>query len=372
MPAPLKDSFIIKASDQSLQVQLVTSPTGSFAVGRTGQKGNPEALQGFHSENLLFILDEASGIDDEVFHVAQGALSTPGAKVLMTANPTRTSGYFYDSHHKMRNRWHTIKVSCVDSPRVSQQYIDDMAAQFGLDSSIYNVRVLGEFPNTEDDVLIPLYLLEAALERDVEPSESFRPVWGLDVARYGDDRTALAKRQANVLMEPVKAWHGNDLMQTVGRIVQEYRLTDSFERPSAILVDSIGIGSGVVDRLKELGLPVRGINVAETPTGDEFARLRDELWWKTREWFEDRSCKLCDDLELISELSEVKYEVNSSGKLKIESKDDMKKRGRKSPDLADAFILTFAGGLELKDDEPKLNRYKTQLKRRRKSTWLTV
>jgi len=376
MPAALRDEFTIKNSDQSLQVQLKTSPVGSFAVGRTGQRGNPEALQGFHSPNLLFILDEASGIDDEVFEVAQGALSTPGAKVLMTANPTRTSGYFYDSHHKMRHRWHTIKVSCVDSPRVAQQYIDDMAAQFGIDSAVYKVRVLGEFPATEDDVLIPLHLIESALERDVEPTESFRVVWGLDVARYGDDRTALAKRRGNVQLEPVKSWQGNDLMQTTGRIVKEYRHCDDFERPAEILVDSIGLGSGVVDRLRELGLPVRGVNVAESPTGDEFAKLRDELWWYTREWFEDRACKLADDQDLMAELSEVKYEVNSAGRLKVEGKDQMKKRSSrgKSPDLADAFVLTFAGGLDLRGDEPKMDKYQRTMKktRRRAGSYRTM
>lgn len=373
MPSALRDEFTIRTSEQGLSFALKSSPQSSFAVGRTGVKHNPEALQGFHSPNLLFILDEASGIAEEVFQVAQGALSTPGSKVLMTANPTRLSGYFYDSHHKLRGRWRTHKISCLDSSRVDPQYPEDVALQYGPESSVYNVRVLGEFPNSEDDVVIPLYLIEDALVREIEPSEAFRPVWGLDVARYGDDRTALAKRQANKLLEPVRSWRGQDTMQTVGRVVEEYRYTDSFERPSEILVDVIGIGAGVVDRLRELGLPARGVNVGETATGDNYSRLRDELWWRAREWFEDRSCLMVEDKDLISELVDVHYTILSSGKIEVEKKDKMKERTSHSPDLADAFCLTFAGGLEINESNPEMDRYQKQVSRTRKRrSWRTA
>lgn len=365
LPSPLRDEFAIRSSEQGLSFYLRTSPEASFAVGRTGVRHNPEALQGFHSPNLLFILDEASGIADEVFEVAQGALSTPGSKVLMTSNATRLSGYFYDSHHRMRDRWKTHTVSCLDSPRVDPQYPKDVIAQYGEESSVYKVRVLGEFPNSEDDVVIPLYLIEAALIREIEPSEAFRPVWGLDVARYGDDRSALAKRQANWLMEPVKAWRGYDTMQTVGRVVEEYRLTDAVDRPSEILVDVIGIGAGVVDRLRELGLPARAVNVGETATSDGYVRLRDQLWWRARQWFEERSCLMAEDPPLISELVDVKYTIRSNGKIEVEPKDKMKERTRRSPDLADAFILTFAGGLEL-NESATMDRYQQKLYQTRK------
>ena len=364
MPEALRAEFGIHSSSQDMRFFLKSNPDASFAVARTGDKSNPEALQGFHSPNIMFILDEASGIDDMVFEVAQGALSTPGAKVLMTANPTRTQGYFYDAFHKMRDRWRLHHVSCLDSPRVSEQYIEDVALHYGEDSNVYRVRVLGDFPDTEDDVLIPLYLIEAALERDIEPSNMHRTVWGLDVARYGDDRTALAKRQGNVLLEPVKFWEGADTMRTVGNIVREYELSD--DPPDEILVDVIGLGAGVVDRLRELGLPVRGVNVAETPTADGFQRLRDELWWRVREWFESRQVKVCDDDNLIAELCSIKYDVTSTGKIKVESKDDLKKRGLRSPDLADAFVLTFAGGLDIRPTErEKMDRYERAMKRAR-------
>lgn len=373
MPKGLREQFAINTSTQDMRLYLKSAPESSFAVARAGDKSKPEALQGFHADNLLFILDEASGIDDIVFEVAQGALSTPDAKVLMTANPTRGSGYFFDSHHKMRSRWRTHRVSCLDSPRVTRQYVEDVAAQYGEDSNVYRVRVLGEFPLSEDDVVIPLHLMEAAIVRDVEPSEAYRPVWGLDVARFGDDRTALAKRRGNALFEPVKSWHGADTMETVGRVVQEYRYEEADLRPSEILVDVIGIGAGVVDRLQELGLPARGINVGESPTAEGFSRLRDQLWWRAREWFEERSCTIVQDDPLLSELAEVKYRIGSSSKIQIESKQEMKERGHKSPDLADAFILTFAGGLEI-NPEATMDRYQKQLyrSRRHKRNWRTA
>ena len=336
MPAPLQGQFEVKSD----RVVLTAAPNESFAVARTARKENPEALQGFHADHLMFVIDEASGVEEIIFEVAEGALSTPGAKVLMTANPTRTSGYFYDSHHRMRRHWATMRVSCEESSRVSREYIEQMAEKYGRDSNIYRVRVLGEFPTSDDDVVIPLELCTAAVGRDVEPSGE-KIIWGVDVARFGDDRTTLAKRCGNRQLEPVKAWQGKDLMQTVGLIVLEYEQAGK-EKPDEIVVDSIGIGAGVVDRLKEMGLPVRGVNVAEAPAvRDRYLRLRDELWFRGREWLAGRDVKLCDDDELIGELTTVKYSITSSGKLKVESKDEMKKRGLRSPDKADAWLLTF-------------------------------
>ncbi len=135
-------------------------------------------------------------------------------------------------------------------------------------------------------------------------------------------------------------------MQTAGLIKAEYDQTPQHEKPSEILVDVIGIGAGVVDRCNELGLPVRGVNVAESPSvAERYMRLRDELWFKSREWLEARDCVLKDPA-LVAELTSVHYKVTSGGKLQVESKDDMKKRGMDSPDLADAWNLTFAGGLD--------------------------
>ena len=134
-------------------------------------------------------------------------------------------------------------------------------------------------------------------------------------------------------------------MQTCGIIASKYKKTEinPSERPQEILVDSIGLGSGVVDRLMEMGLPARGVNVAERPAVEHlYNRLRDELWFNARDWFDTMSVSMPRDEDLIDELANVKFTYTSLGKLQAESKEDMKKRGLKSPDLADAFCLTFA------------------------------
>ena len=324
------------------------APKEAFCVARTARKETPEAFQGFHSEAMLFIIDEASGVDDVIFEVGEGAMSTPGAKTLMVGNPTRTSGYFFDSHHRMRSAWSIMRVSCLDKEMVSGRFQSDtysknMALRYGEDSNIYRVRVLGEFPSHEDDVVIPLNLVEASVGRDVECAEG-RIIWGLDVARFGDDRTALTKRKKNWLLEKPKTWRNKDTMQTAGMVVHEFENTQHDMRPDRIMVDSIGVGAGVVDALKEHGLPVKGVNVSESPAvASNYMRLRDELYWKAREWFEDKASKLpvgCD--ELIAELTIPKYQVQPNGKIKVESKQEIKRRIPNSPDIADSFMLTFA------------------------------
>lgn len=357
MKEPFRSWLNVKAD----RVELATAPNESFAVARTARKEEPEAFQGFHSENMLFLVDEASGVEDIIFEVGEGAMSTAGAKTLMAANPTRTSGYFHASHHAQRHRWRVVVVNGEKCSLVSREYIADMGEKYGKDSNIYRVRVLGEFPTSEDDAVIPLHLCESAKTRQVEPIRTLLPVWGVDVARFGGDRSALAKRCANTMLEPVKSWRGKDTMQTAGLIAAEYhdqRQIDPSMLPAEILVDVIGIGAGVVDRLHELGLPVRGVNVAESAAvGERFMRLRDELWWKGREWLMGQSTRLADDDALIAELTAPRYEITSAGKLKVESKDDLKKRGLPSPDLADAFLLTMAGGMIEREDR-QVDRYR--------------
>lgn len=326
----------------SEKIYLKSNPMESFAVARTARPEKPEALQGFHSDNILFLIDEASGVAENVFEVAEGALSTDGAFVVMAANPTRQSGYFFDSHNRMRSSWATMQVNGENCKRVSRQYIENMRNKYGVNSPIYKVRVQGEFVAATDGV-IPLELCESALIRDVTRNK--QPViWGLDVARFGDDSTCLAKRGGNHQLEPCKEWFGKDTMQVVGIVKHEYETC--IEKPSCINVDVIGIGAGVVDRLQELGLPVNGVNVAESASsavGDQhYNRLRDELWFKGREWLDAKDCKLADDQSLIGELTTPKYSILSNGNIKVEGKDELKARGVASPNRADAFLLTFA------------------------------
>ena len=339
----LPDGFRNLFEFKSDKINLV-GVKDSFAVARTARREQPEALQGFHSPNMLFIADECSGIDNIIFEVAEGSLSTKGAKVILTGNPTRSSGYFYDCFHTMKHRWKTFTVSCHDSQYVNPSFISDMAKKYGEDSNVFRIRVLGEFPESNDDAIIPLHLISEATTRDIDPSTD-DVIWGLDVARHGNDRTALAKRQGNTLLEKIKTWKNKDLMETVGIVVSEYEALPYSKRPTEILIDSIGLGAGVADRLQEMNLncQITAVNVAELPSmQDKYMRLRDELWFMAREWFESRDCKIPEDDVLIAELTAPSYTFLSNGKIKVDSKEIMKRKGLRSPDVADAFCLTFA------------------------------
>lgn len=337
LPEPLRDK--IQIDEERLYVKA--APEMAFVVRRTASRSNPEALQGIHADHVLYLVDEASGIPDIVFEVAQGSLSTKGAMAVLFSNPTRTSGFFHTTHHKLRHRWRTWRVNCETVPR-ARGHIQDVIDTYGQNSNKYRVRVLGEFPTADDDTVIPLSMVEAAKKRVVVPLE-FRPVWGVDCARFGDDASALAKRAGNVLLEPVKEWHGVDTMQLVGLIVREWDATDEDMRPSEIMVDVIGIGSGVVDRLLELGYPAFAVNVAESASVEaKYHRLRDELWFKGRAWFAALNCQIPDDEKLIAELTAPTYDFASDGRTLVESKKEMRKRGLQSPNKADAFLNTFA------------------------------
>jgi len=338
LPKELQQLLNVKSD----RVELVSAPAEAFISCRTARAETPEALAGVHSDNVLLIIDEASGVPEQVYEAAAGSMSGHNATTLMLSNPTRSSGTFFESHNRMANSWWTRTWSCKDSPLVSHEFVDEMELRYGPESNAYRVRVLGEFPLSDDNTIIPYHLVEAAQNRDVVVSDEATVVWGLDVARFGSDATALCKRQGPIVTE-LRSWRGLDLMQTTGRIVAEYEALAPSKRPAEILVDSIGVGSGVVDRLQELGLPVRGVNVAESPSmGDTYMNLRSELWFKCKAWLEDRSCKLPKDDQLIAELTAIRYSFTSSGKMKAESKDEMRKRGLGSPDLADALCLTMA------------------------------
>ena len=201
---------------------------------------------------------------------------------------------------------------------------------------------MGEFPRADDDTVIPMELIRGAVGRDVDLSSSEPIVWGLDVARFGGDNSALCVRQGNTVFE-VETFASMDLMQLCGIIKNRYDDATVLEKPQEIMVDVIGIGSGVVDRLRELNLPVRGINVAESPSSKKnYLNLRAELWFKIKEWLGGRDCRLPEDEELVRELASPGYKYTSTGKIKIESKEEMRKRGVKSPDRADALALTMA------------------------------
>ncbi len=312
-----------------------------FCVPRTARKENPEALQGFHGENLLFILEEGAGIPDEIYEVAEGSLTNKDNLVLMVGNPTRLSGFFYRAFHQDKKHWHQLHFSSEDSDLVDPGYCKRMAEKYGKNSNIYRVRVEGDFPTSEEDQLISIDAFEAAAMRELKPEGP--TVWGGDVARYGQDKSALCKRQGPCVLG-FQQKQGLDTMSTATWFELE-------AKKDLVCIDEIGIGAGVVDALKKSGANVKGINVgsgAEDPT--RYFNKRAELYWRLREFFENGGISLAhldEDVldELKSQLTAIKYKF-TTGRLQIESKEDMKRRGFPSPDLADALMLSYGMGID--------------------------
>lgn len=325
-------------------IYLRGAPERSFVTFRTAKAESPESLAGLHSTHTLLIGDEASGLAQANIDAMSGSLVDPVATMVLIGNPVRTSGQFFDAFHKQRGLWTTFHTSCIGHPNVSAAEIENKKLEYGEDSNRYRVRVLGEFPAGDEDTVIPFELMEAALSRDVMPLH-VKDIWGVDCARFGNDTSAIAKRRGNALRAKVEEHRGWDTMRVAGWVKSEWDAATDKDKPSEILVDSIGIGAGVCDRLIELGLPARGINVAESPAvhADRYQSLRDELWFAGKEWFQAKDCNLNGDEELGAELIGPRFSYLSSGKIKVESKEDMKKRGVKSPNKADAFLLTLAG-----------------------------
>jgi phage terminase large subunit len=349
LPPALFDLFDVKKN----RIELKAAKDESFFTARTARAENPEALQGIHSEHVLLIADEASGVPEQIFEAAAGSMSGHSACTLLLSNPVRSSGFFYDTHHKLREHWFTMRVSAADSPRVSDAFVADIARRYGENSNAYRIRVLGEFPLADNDTIIPFELIESARQRDIVTRPDLREVWGLDVARFGDDSNALVRRNKLAVLPDIRVWGGVDLMQTAGKVVALYNELEPSRRPDEILIDVIGLGAGVTDRLRELGLPARGVNVSETASvGETYRNLRTELWFKAKEWLAARDRALprcgpacgndCVHEQLASEMALLRFGYTSGGKLAAEPKSEVKKRGHKSPNVADALMLTFA------------------------------
>ena len=329
-----------------------------FAYGFS--TNSAERFQGFHSENILIIVDEASGVREFIFDAIIGSMTSRNAKMLMIGNPTSLAGTFYDAFHKNRRHWKTIHISAYDTPNIQHdlepddpRYIpglatrvwaDDVLAQNGETSSAYQVRVLGQFPDAADDTLIPLKLIEEAVDRKFQYGHDDQPVMGLDVARFGNDQTVAVVRRGPEVIE-LAAHRKADLMHTVGRAIDIAQSNDV----KTIYADDVGMGGGVVDRIAELrrdgeitNLEAVGINGAHKPKDPErYPNLRTEMFVGLKKRFIDGEISIPNDAELISQLASLTYRYASNNKLQIETKQQIRDAGRQSPDKADALALAF-------------------------------
>ncbi len=323
---------------------------------------DPDAFQGHHSRNILVIVDEAAGVAEPIFEAVEGIVSTQDAKVLLLGNPTSQAGTFHAAFHGGRSRYKCMTISAFDTPNfagqgvvrpylITPEWVKDQAARWGEGSPFYQSRVLGEFPKQGIDTLIPLQFIEDAMQRWHEMPDGAPIEIGADIARYGQDETVICTRLGGKVL-PLQCFHSQDTMVTTGRIIEAYRAHPT----SSTKVDVVGIGAGVFDRLQEQG----GYQAVAVESGarardrDKYVNLRAEMWSGLKELLQAGLVGLPPDEVLAGELAAVKYHFDSSGRMQIESKEDMAKRGIGSPDRADSVVYAFAdiqGGHVSEDDQ---------------------
>jgi len=313
-----------------------------FAKSRTARLENPDALAGTHAKNMLYVIDEASGVSDDMFKVILGSLTEVNNYILMLSNPRRLSGFFFDSHKPTNAKtFAQLHMSALKSAWVTRDSIKQWENLYGVDSNQYKVEVEGEFPDREDDAIIPMSVVMNAIQREEqEPLGGIR--WGLDVGA-GNDKSVLIKRQGPVVFPDIKKYKYKDTMKVVGRVVREYNETPDELKPEAIYVDTIGVGKGAGDRLREQGLPIIPAVASNRAHMKKYNYNAKSEWWKEMyEWFRDMEPQIPDDNDLLEELTTMRCVPSSDGRFKVEPKDKYKSRLKRSPDTADALAITFS------------------------------
>lgn len=315
---------------------------------KASKEEQAETLAGFHGDHLLIVADEASGIPDPVYIPLEGALTQEDNRVLLIGNMTQNKGYFYDTHFhpKISDAWEKLHWDSRKSTNVLPSYVNYMKDKYGEDSNVFRIRVAGDPPLDSENTLIPLAWTLSCIGNETEIAEDEPLYLGVDVARYGEDRSIILPRKG-LRIYGWDSFQGMNTMDLGARVMANFADMDA----QGIAIDEIGVGAGVTDWLQKRpgGMQVVfGVNVANSSSDrNKFINLRDELWGSMREkcmlkryWFPDETEKDREmSNELCNELASLTYELQGSA-IKVESKKQAKLRGVASPNIADALALT--------------------------------
>jgi hypothetical protein len=321
---------------------------------------NTEAFAGLHNEGkrILLIFDEASAIADKVWEVAEGALTDSNTEIIWAAfgNPTRNTGRFRECFGRFAHRWDHRQIDSRSVEGTNKAQLDAWVADYGEDSDFVRVRVKGTFPVAGSMQFIPSDVVEAAATRDAACYPHDPVVMGVDVARFGEDEAVIRTRRGRDARtrKPIHI-RSADLMTLVGRVTSEIAALRAIGwNVDMIFVDQTGVGAGVVDRLRQLGYVVMGVDNGSKPDtkavdGEAVANKAAEQWAQMRSWLKTGGA-IDDDSDLRGQLEGREYGYNQHNEIVLEKKDDMKKRGLSSPDRADALALTFAYPVAARSD----------------------
>jgi hypothetical protein len=332
----VKDIFGVS----SKRIYLIEDPKSWFATAVTSS--TPESFQGFHEDHLLLVMDEASGIKDEIWRTVRGSVTREDNLVVLTGNPTQTAGFFYDSHNKLQELWKTHHFSSEDSPFMEKSVIAEYKISYGEEHPIYQVHIKGNFPEGNTDSFISLQAVEAATMRDIEGSGQIQI--GVDVAHYGDDLTVLAARHGDRVFDLITKDKTSipEVTAMTLSLVKKMRAETGNKETIKVCVDATGVGAGVADELaldRDNNIEVVPINFGSAGN-DRYDNMATVLWANIRDNID--KIQLPCDVKLIAELSNRKFNITKTGKIQIQSKKEYKKEFEKSPDRADAVILAFA------------------------------
>tara|TARA_R100001530_G_scaffold134845_2_gene110595 strand:+ start:1653 stop:3161 length:1509 start_codon:yes stop_codon:yes gene_type:complete len=345
MPKPVANVF----DWTSNYIRIKDEPETWFARAKTAKKESPEALAGIHGKYVLFAVDEASGVAEEVFKTAEGALTNKNILVILVSNHTRNYGTFHESHTRDSHNYQTLSFNSMESPIVDNDFIDRMSEKYGQDSDEFRIRVLGKSPREEtidDGGYVPLVSNSEITE--VEQSNFIgRRRLSIDVSGEGQDKTIW------VLRDRFKAQIvGREQISNPKSVAQKtLTLMEHFEVEAFdVYVDNFGVGSKTVHELASLGHIVNAIDVSDKPEEDLYLNIRAEAYFALRKWLKEGGELVYD--EAWKQLERIRYrrtgEKNS--RIQIMPKKEMKKQGFNSPDEADALMLSFIGG-EIEDIE---------------------
>jgi len=314
------------------------------AFGQIMTTKDKENISGVHATHVLWLVDEASNVEKVIIDAILAGMNDPDNKIVMAGNPTLASGPFYDSHYKDKNDWYRIRLSTEHSERKNNIWFKRMQ-RFPRESDMYRVYVLGMPPLGNPMAIISLSDCHAAKDRDVPAGDYLE--MGIDPAREGNDLTAIAMRQGMKLLE-VRVFPKTKGPETIGhalKMLREYRIKTGIKSKVRIKIDDHGLGGPIGD---ELALNETD-NIEVVPClsntkidDDRYPDSGSEMWFYMAEII--GSIELCDDEDLIEEMSTREWRPASNNKMKIEPKAEHKKRVGRSPDRADAVIICFYKG----------------------------
>jgi hypothetical protein len=313
------------------------------------------AFQGIHALHLLVVLDEGSGIPDWLAQATETLITNEDSRLLIIGNPDNPLSYFAKAF-RPGSGFNKITISAFDTPAftgekvstevrkklTSKLWVEERQKRWGIGSPLYKSKVEAEFPDiTDDTVFTPMMITDAITNDRSRNAVGEAGRYGFDIARLGADETVIYHNR-NGYVRCVARWSKTDTMETVGRY---RRLGASVPAPDTTpaVIDVNGLGAGVFDRLKELHYPVIPFNGGERAYNPhKYKNRRSEAFWEAREMFEEGLLDLEElDEDLQAELMEIHFKPNSTGQIQIESKEDITQRLGRSPDRADAFVMSL-------------------------------